>query len=197
MPPSSLCWSCSCPKHGVQALQEMKSINESGRFVFACTTDDNDQLVCHFGDDRVMRFKDLVEMRRLLLMTDIPDEVEDAQEIAELLEAFVVKLEVMEEMRATLVALSGEGHFRYPMFGEALSLEARETVQGLGERLLELQDQLQACQQAVEASRSSHYFLNHFCSRELQLVVTVLRALPKEMPDQLVAMVVGQVSGPC
>ena len=75
---------------GVQACSDLKKISETGHFHVVCSSRESESLYCEVPDAR-FSYEALAELRRLLLMTDVPAELDGCTYLPQLLEDVVEK----------------------------------------------------------------------------------------------------------
>lgn len=164
---------------GVQACYELKKISEQGHFHVKCTQNDGELLVCQVGDD-TQGYEFLAELRRQLLMTDVPAELDGELKMHEMLEAFVDKFQLLEQYGRCAMELFSLGHFAYHEGQRVLTVQPKDTVALVQDRLRDLQQRLSDWQTAVDDARGSHYYLNYFTVRELCHLVESVPQISKE-----------------
>ncbi|CAE8651944.1 unnamed protein product [Polarella glacialis] len=151
---------------GVQACYDLKKISETGHFHVVCSLNESAWLTCKLPDSE-FNYEALAELRRQLLMTDVPYELDGAQNLPAMLEVLVEKFQFLEEYGRCTMELFQLGHFAYKLNDEVLTIGPKDTVEFVDDRLQLLQQKLSDWQKAVDSARGKHYFLNYFTVREL------------------------------
>eukprot|EP00930_Biecheleria_cincta_P035478 TRINITY_DN24399_c0_g1_i1.p1 TRINITY_DN24399_c0_g1~~TRINITY_DN24399_c0_g1_i1.p1 ORF type:complete len:4764 (+),score=1067.82 TRINITY_DN24399_c0_g1_i1:48-14339(+) len=153
---------------GVQACYDLVTLSEKGTFVVTCSTDETKQLKCKLeGTEQAWDYEFLAELRRTLLMTDVPDELEGTKDLSALLDALVQKLQLLEDYGRCTMELFQLGHFYYSLDQQVLEVPPKEPIQAVQECLDRQLQQLSDWQAAVNSARAEHYFLNYYTVREL------------------------------
>jgi hypothetical protein len=155
---------------GVRACYDLKKIHEKGEFFVICSKRDSEQLVCRTPNNE-FNYESLAELRRQLLMTDVPNELDGATNLPTMLEELVEKLQLLEEYGRCTMELLTLGHFAYYSGQTVLTVNSSKKVSWVSEQLQILQQKLIDWQTAVEKARGKHYFLNYFTVRELCFLV--------------------------
>jgi hypothetical protein len=160
---------------GVQACYDLQKVSQHGKWQVVCSLRESDQILVKALDSD-FKYEDLVELRRQLLMTDVPAELEGAAELPKKLEEFVEKFKLLEQYGRCAKELFTLGHFAYRAEQEVFSVLPDMTVGAVRDALTWLLQKLEKWQKAVDDARGEHYFLNYFTVRELcHLVKTVPR----------------------
>ncbi|CAJ1379394.1 unnamed protein product [Effrenium voratum] len=167
---------------GVQACYDLKKISQTGTFHVTCALSESAQLTCKMPPDSEFDFEALAELRRQLLMTDVPYELDGAKNLPAMLDVLVNKLEVLEDFGRCTMELFRLGHFAYRINQEVLVVPPDDSLESMATKLQALQQQLEDWQQAVSDARSKHYFLNYYTVRELCFLTDLLPCVdqPKE-----------------
>ncbi|CAK9044288.1 unnamed protein product [Durusdinium trenchii] len=159
---------------GVQACYDLKKISLSGTFHVTCALTETAQLKCRMPPDSEFDYEALAELRRQLLMTDVPYELDGAKDLPKMLDVLVAKLQLLEDFGRCTMELFRLGHFAYRLNDEVLVVPPEDTVESVAKRLEAQQQQLEDWQQAVSDARSKHYFLNYYTVRELCFLTDLL-----------------------
>ncbi|CAD7957434.1 unnamed protein product [Amoebophrya sp. A120] len=246
---------------GIKACRDVKPILLKGQFVFHGTADTNYQLVCRrtleiaggmIENVDEMKFEQLAEMRRLLLMTDPQEDEEqnkpsatagadtDAEmdeempdvllekvlelernakglvlepgqtstvsgtnadgftaehqrvyrayaekrvkqmKLKEVVDDFVDKLEVLEDIRHLVADLYSNGHFDYA-HGEVLRISPLESTAALRRKKEELQQVLSEWTTSMRDIRGQYYCLNFFVVKHLQSLRDDIRLIESSL----------------
>lgn len=155
---------------GVQAVYDLKKIHDGGEFTVVCSMKESEQLQCRTPDN-LFSYEGLAELRRQLLMADIPAEMDGAANLPAMLEELVEKLQLLEEYGQCTMELFTLGHFAYSSGQQVLCVKPGDTVDEVRQHLEDLQQKLADWQMAVDRARSEHYYLNYFTVRELCFLV--------------------------
>jgi RZ type zinc finger domain/AAA domain (dynein-related subfamily) len=116
----------------------------------------------------------LMDLRSKLMMTEIPEELEQEMKITALVESFVLQLEVLIEMRDELLGLYNAGHFD---FQDSYTTRVRFVADGLvslQDRLVKLRDETARWRKLVRTARHGHFYLNYFTMREILRLTAIL-----------------------
>lgn len=208
-----------------------------GLFIFSGTSDTNLQLVCRVRNVKYAggatelpytdtKFEQLAETRRLLLMTEPPEEdsatlekrereadeedplraaaqaalsgaegsdagmaLEDedtewrTMRLKDLVDLFVRKLEVLEEIRHLVADLHANGHFDFAS-GVVLEIRPTQRIEAMKRKKVELYQVLADWQNQLREVRSQHYCLNYFVVKHLQTIRDDLRSAERTFFDK-------------
>eukprot|EP00397_Hematodinium_sp_SG-2012_P000011 GEMP01000011.1.p1 GENE.GEMP01000011.1~~GEMP01000011.1.p1 ORF type:complete len:5020 (+),score=1237.73 GEMP01000011.1:156-15215(+) len=167
---------------GAKAWKEVMRICARGTFIAQGTNEENQQLICVLREDdsngatatvlrkEVYNFEQLVEMRKLLLITDVADDQElNEKPIKRTLEEFIQKIRVLEDIRQAVALLHASGHFRYANM-VAFEISPAEDVDAFRRELEDLKTAYGNWQEVVSSLRSEYYFFNYFFVSQLRIV---------------------------
>jgi len=126
---------------GVQACYDLKRIHERGTFSVICSVKESEQLQCKTPEGE-LNYESLAELRRQLLMTDLPAELEGATNLPAMLEELVNKLQLLEEYGRCTMELFTLGHFAYHSGQVVLNVSPEQTAAELEVPLQSLQQRL-------------------------------------------------------
>jgi hypothetical protein len=182
---------------GIKSCYSLQEIKERGKFVFVASTDSNKVLSVEISamsrssstgagtksalsavdesdaslppgeGSRVESIEYLIDLRSKLLMTEIPQELEEQLNASVMIEAFVQQFQILCEMRDVLVRLCTSGHISYQdNYTKKIpfSLDGLQRLQADYEELLEVNRQWG---QTVKKACEKYYFLNFFTMREI------------------------------
>eukprot|EP00435_Cladocopium_sp_Y103_P008343 s2426_g2.t1 len=165
---------------GVQACYDLTKIHLTGTFHVTCALTESAQLKCRMPPESEFDYEALAELRRQLLMTDVPYELDGAKDLPAMLDVLVEKLQLLEDFGRCTMELYRLGHFAYHLNDEVLVVPPEDTVESVAKRLEAQQHQLEDWQQAVSDARSKHYFLNYYTVRELCFLSELLPSVDKD-----------------
>lgn len=160
---------------GIQAVYDLKHIHDTGEFFVICSMSESDQFGCATPCGKSIGREALAELRRQLLMTNIPTDLEGVDDVPSMLKDLVERLQLLEELAQCAMELFSLGHFTFELGFEVLRVTPKDTNAEVASRLDGLQQQLVDWSLAVDRARSSHYFLNYYTVREIRRLV---RSLP-------------------
>lgn len=166
---------------GVQACYDLTKIHLTGTFHVTCALTESGQLKCRMPPESEFDYEALAELRRQLLMTDVPYELDGAKDLPAMLDVLVEKLQLLEDFGRCTMELYRLGHFAYRLNDEVLVVSPQDTVESVAKRLEAQQHQLEDWQQAVSDARSKHYFLNYYTVRELCFLSELLPHVDKDV----------------
>jgi hypothetical protein len=160
----------------IQACYDLIALGTSGEYRILCSTDPEAQIKCHA--EKTWKYEALADLRRQLLMTDIPEEGLDTgtekysrEYLHGLMEDFVKKFMLMEACGKCSLDLLDLGHFAYEKEQEVLVVKSDMSVKALEKFKDALEKKLEDWTSAVEAARAAHYFLNYYTVCELRQLV--------------------------
>ena len=174
---------------GVKACYDLDAIAKRGRFVFRASVRECDVLALELDGDgenegRIEPMEYLIDMRNNLMMTDVPDEVEQELGVAHLVSTFVLQLRALAEIQDAIWTLIQDGHFGYQVgkignpetgFQRSFPFTA-DGLEALEVALKEYKEEINRFRQVVKQQRETHYFLNFFTMREIILLWDMLRS---------------------
>ncbi|KNC55646.1 uncharacterized protein AMSG_01915 [Thecamonas trahens ATCC 50062] len=108
---------------GIKSIYSLRDMLTRGTFVFTAAAAEDDVLTLVLASDdddptsepesHPLEF--LIDLRSKLMMTEIPDdsELRAAMDVEAVVEAYVLQLETLLEIRAALITLSSSGHFAF------------------------------------------------------------------------------------
>ena len=106
--------------------------------------------------------------RSKLLMTEIPQELEEQLNMSEMLKAFMLQLELLIRMRDQLHDLFIAGHFAYQAgYEREFGFDMEHGIAVLEKELERLSSASKNWKKTVQASRREYYFLNFYTMREI------------------------------
>jgi len=164
---------------GVQACYDLKKISEVGHFVVFCTQKESEQILCK-AKDQTFTYEMLSELRRQLLMTDVPAELEGATNLGEMLDELVNKFQTLEEYGRASMELFNLGHFDYFEGMKVLEVAPTDKAASVALSLQELQGQLDEWSESIESCRGTYYYANYFTVRELCHLVRTMPEIGKD-----------------
>ena len=165
---------------GVQACYDLTKIHSTGTFHVKCALTESAQLKCRMPPESEFDYEALAELRRQLLMTDVPYELDTHKNLPMMLDILVKKLQLLEDFGRCTMELYRLGHFAYRLNNEVLVVPPEDSVESVANRLEAQQQQLEDWQNAVSDARSKHYFLNYYTVRELCFLTDLLPSADKD-----------------
>eukprot|EP00397_Hematodinium_sp_SG-2012_P000023 GEMP01000023.1.p1 GENE.GEMP01000023.1~~GEMP01000023.1.p1 ORF type:complete len:4845 (-),score=1374.35 GEMP01000023.1:551-15064(-) len=174
---------------GVKACYDLQDIVKHGVFILKVGVDENSLLTASKKDNEVVSYEQLADLRRQLLMTEVPEELEGARDLKSLVDNFVANMDLLTKIKELLQQLNASGHFEY-FGGTKYEFPPKGLdITVLQKTMVELEEHLTAWNQAVDRVRSEHYFLNYFTVGEMQFLCSrvhrmlTLQSLPEgELP---------------
>ena len=162
---------------GIKSCYDLKDILDRGTFVLSASATSSKIISLQLaakgnvdvGENTSTESIDyLLDLRSKLLMTEIPQELEDEMQVREMVDAFVVQLQVLSELADTLASLCIAGHVSYQEdhYSEKFPfrLDGLSPLQDLLSTLLQEQE---AWAMEVKNMRKKYYYLNFFTMREI------------------------------
>jgi len=182
---------------GVKAVYDLQDICIQGVFELNVGVEENDQLKV-VKKDGIVTYEQLADLRRQLLLTEVPEELEDAEGLKKMVSEFVVNMEFLTRLKELLQELNLSGHFQY-FEGTKYTFSPRTLHrEELENALAELEGNLTAWNQAVDKFRSEFYFLNYYTVGEMRFLTTRIHRMIaiKHNPDTVVC-IEDKVTLPC
>jgi hypothetical protein len=170
---------------GIQALHDLIKITDTGVFSVKCTIKNDDQIACQVdGKKDPYSYEELSEMRRQLLMTDIPAEgLEDntKENIEGRLTELVEKFNLLEQFGRYSTELLNLGHFAYSDGQVVFEAKPKESVVNLQKEASAVEQKLNEWTNSIEQARGDYYYLNYFTVRE---ICHMVRSMDKVSTDE-------------
>lgn len=156
---------------GIKSCYDLKDIFDRGTFILSSSADSSKVLsletVKAEGEIVIDSVEFLLDLRSNLLMTEVPEELENEFQVGKMIEAFVSQLQTLAEISDVVSRLFTLGHIGYQL---DFSMRRKFTLEGmdtLKEDLKSIQEVADNWEKSVKESRSSHYYLNYFTMREI------------------------------
>ena len=173
---------------GAQACYDLLAVMRTGTFHVVCAPAERDQIMCKTTDGKSFDLDRMAELRRQLLMTEVPAELEGETHIQDLLNEFVETFQRLEACGRALSELLAIGHFAYGADDApqtVFSVSSTAALEEVDGHLQALQMHIQDWQYAISSSRNRHYFLNFYTVRELRYLVKHLPGAADDAEWQL------------
>jgi len=169
---------------GVKACKEVVHMNKSGKFILRGTANENQQLTCEIKNDEgevtsTTNFESLVEMRKLLLITDVPKEENGDETLKLSVDEFVLKLKVLEDVRQAVALLHSSGHFAYTD-KTVLEESPSRPIEFFKDKLNDYREAHELWKKKVVEMRNKYYFVNYFLVAQLRMIRDDLLDLQQE-----------------
>ena len=117
----------------------------------------------------------LLDLRSKLMMTEIPEELDEQLGVRARLDSLLQQLQLLLEMRGALAALHECGHVGFQDYKRLMPMQIPGGEVQLATTLQLLRAEHTAWQDVVHGVRGQWYFLNFFCVRDLLLLGSQLQ----------------------
>lgn len=111
--------------------------------------------------------EELLDLRSKLLMTEVPEELENEMHASVMIESFVLQLQVLSSMSDLVATLHIAGHVQYQNEFTERIIFTLDGLPGLQLAHEELRVKADAWSKEVKRNRADFYYLNFFTMREI------------------------------